>query len=348
VASRPSPGSDERVRQVSPLRRLAARPDLGALVGAVVIFAFFAAQSEVFRSPTGIANWLYPASTLGIMAVAVSLLMIGGEFDLSAGVLTGSAGLVTAIMTTTYGVNVWVALSVSLGLAVCVGILNGVLVTKTRLPSLIATLATFLLLQGINLGGTKLLTDTTQVSGLSRVPGFEPVRVLLASTISIAGAEFPISIAWWIAITAVALYILNRSVFGNWILASGGDAIAARNAGVPVKRTKITLFITVSVCTWLTGNLIMARVDAVQSTTGIGVELIYVVAAVIGGCLLTGGLGSPLGAAVGALIFGMAQIGIIYVGWDADWFKAFLGAMLLLAVLTNGLVKRFAVRGAFA
>ncbi|WP_242471206.1 hypothetical protein [Blastococcus sp. TML/C7B] len=90
--------ADERLSAVGPLRRLLVKPELGALVGAVAVFAFFAVQSEVFRSARGIANWLDPASTLGIMAVAVALLMIGGHFDLSAGVMTGTTALTVAIV----------------------------------------------------------------------------------------------------------------------------------------------------------------------------------------------------------------------------------------------------------
>lgn len=344
TATAPTVESD-RMRKLPLWKRLAARPEIGAAIAAIVVFSFFAIQSPVFRSPDGIANWLYPASTLGIMAVAISMLMIGGEFDLSAGVMTGTAGLVTAVVAVRFEMNIILGLAVSLLVAILIGTINGLLVVKGKLPSLIATLATFLLLQGINLGGIKLLTDTTQISGLSRAGGYDIVQSLLGSTVTIGDAEFPISIFWWIGITAVATIVLMKTPFGNWVFAVGGDKVAARNTGVPVARTKMALFLYTSCSAWFVGNLVTVKLDAVQATTGIGVELIYVVAAVIGGTLLTGGFGSAVGAAIGALIFGMAQVGIIYLGWDSDWFKAFLGAMLLLAVATNSFVRRSALGG---
>src|SRR5437667_1571607 len=140
-------GADERVARVGLLRRLLVKPELGSLIGAVVIFAFFASLSNVFRSLEGVANWLDPASTLGIMAVAVALLMIGGHFDLSAGVQTGTAGLTVGILTTYYGLNTWLALALSLALVLAIGFVNGYLVMRTRLPSFIITLGTFLMLQ---------------------------------------------------------------------------------------------------------------------------------------------------------------------------------------------------------
>jgi simple sugar transport system permease protein len=122
----------------------------------------------------------------------------------------------------------------------------------------------------------------------------------------------------------------------------GGDDVASRNVGVPVRQTTITLFMLTSFAAWFIGNTQIVRLTSIQAQAGFGQELIYIVAAVIGGCLLTGGFGSAVGASVGALIFGMTSQGIVYAGWDADWFKFFLGAMLLLAVLANQYIRRFA------
>jgi simple sugar transport system permease protein len=188
---------------------------MGAIAAAIAVGLFFSLQSSVFRSPNGIANWLDPAATLGIMAVAVALLMIGGEFDLSAGVVTGTTGLTTAILVTSLGWNIFVALIISLVVALAIGFFNGYMVVTTRLPSLIITLAMFLFLRGVNLGGTKLLVGTTQVSGVSESPGYDFLHTIFGSTISLAGAEFSISILWWIVITAIAAYVLQRTRVGN-------------------------------------------------------------------------------------------------------------------------------------
>ncbi|WP_394834069.1 ABC transporter permease [Pendulispora rubella] len=336
---------DERVVDVGIARRLLARPELGAIIGAVIIFVFFASQSEVFRAPAGIANWLDPASTLGIMAIAVALLMIGGEFDLSSGVMTGTVGLTIGLLSSHYGLNLWLAIFASLGLALGIGFLNGYVTTRTGLPSFIITLGTFLMLQGLNLGVTKALTNTVLIEGIGRTQGYPLAQQLFASTVSIAGAEFRITILWWIAVTVLATYVLLRTRQGNWIFAVGGDARSARNVGVPAAKTKIALFMTTSGSAWLVGTMVALRLTTVQANQGIGDELIYIVAAVIGGCLLTGGFGSAVGASLGALIFGMTSQGIVYVGWDSDWFKFFLGAMLLLAVLANHGVRHYAEQG---
>lgn len=341
LSARPA-HTDERVAKLGLVRRLVLRPEIGSLIGAVVLFVVFAVSSAQFYSLAGIANWLDPASLFGIMAVAVALLMIGGHFDLSAGVLTGTAGLGIAVMTTKWGLNIWVALLVSLALCLAIGFFNGYMVTRTGLPSFIITLASFLMLQGLNLAVTKLITGTVSVGGMATVPYYETVRPILGSRISLFGVEFKIQIIWWIVVTAIGAYVLAQTRFGNWTFAVGGDAVASRNVGVPAKRTTITLFMTVSACAWLVGALKLIEQTSVQTSQGFGEELTYIVAAVIGGCLLTGGYGSVIGASIGALIFGMTSQGIVYAGLDSDWFKFFLGAMLLLAVLANQLVRRFA------
>ena len=334
--------ADERLTATGPLRKLLVTPELGALIGVVGVFTFFAVQSPVFRSARGVANWLDPASTLGIMAVAVALLMIGGHFDLSAGVMTATTALTVGIVAVEFRTSIWVGMAVALVVALAIGFLNGWLVIRTGLPSFIITLGTFLMLQGLNLGLTKLFTGTVTVGGIDEVPGYAAAEWVFASRVSIAGAEFRVAILWWLLVTALATWVLLRTPFGNWVFATGGDEVAARNVGVPARRTTITLFMTTSAAAWFVGTTLAVRLTSVQANTGIGQELIYIVAAVIGGCLLTGGFGSAIGASLGALIFGMTQLGIPYLRWDADWFYFFLGAMLLLAVLANRLVRRYA------
>jgi len=334
--------ADERLTATGPLRKLLVTPELGALIGVVGVFTFFAVQSPVFRSARGVANWLDPASTLGIMAVAVALLMIGGHFDLSAGVMTATTALTVGIVAVEFRTSIWVGMAVALVVALAIGFLNGWLVVRTGLPSFIITLGTFLMLQGLNLGLTKLFTGTVTVGGIDEVPGYAAAEWVFASRMSIAGAEFRVAILWWLLVTALATWVLLRTPFGNWVFATGGDEVAARNVGVPARRTTITLFMTTSAAAWFVGTTLAVRLTSVQANTGIGQELIYIVAAVIGGCLLTGGFGSAIGASLGALIFGMTQLGIPYLRWDADWFYFFLGAMLLLAVLANRLVRRYA------
>ena len=141
------------------------RPEIGALLAAIVVAIFFWTQNPLFLQLDGIANWTDVASTIGIPAVVVALLMIGGEFDLSAGVMTGSAGLMIGILATEVGMNIWIAIVLTLIAASGVGFLNGYMVMRTELPSFIVTLATFFVLQGVNLGVTKAITNQVTVCG---------------------------------------------------------------------------------------------------------------------------------------------------------------------------------------
>ncbi|GAA1314999.1 ABC transporter permease [Saccharothrix xinjiangensis] len=344
VTEGPATGSGPRAERPGPATRLVARPEVGALLGALLVFAFFSVATERFLSTAGVATWLDDASTLGIMAVAVALLMVGGEFDLSAGVLTASTALVTAVLATRLGWNTWLALLASLAFALAVGALNGWLVVRTGLPSFIVTLGTLLALQGLNLGVTRLVTGTVQVSGMRSADGYASAGFLFASTFPVGGAAFPVSILWWLLFTAVAAVVLLRTRFGNRVFAVGGSVGSARAAGVPVLRTKVLLFTTTAFAAWLVGTINILRFTSVQANQGIGLEFQYIIAAVIGGCLLTGGFGSAVGAAIGALIFGMARQGIVYANWNSDWFQLFLGVMLLAAVLVNNALRRRAER----
>ncbi|HUQ59026.1 MAG TPA: ABC transporter permease [Lentzea sp.] len=344
VTATAPPAADERLGRPKPMDQLIKRPEIGAMLGALLVFLFFSVVTEQFLSVGGAATWLDDASMLGIMAVAVALLMIGGEFDLSAGVMTASTALVTALLATRLGLNVWLSLLVSLVFALAVGALNGWLVMRTGLPSFIVTLGSFLALQGLNLGVTRLVTGSVQVSGMRETAGYESAGFLFASTFQIGGTSFYVSIIWWILFTVVASTVLMRTRFGNWIFAIGGAAQSSRAVGVPVMRSKILLFMTTAFAAWLVGSINILRYASVQANQGIGLEFQYIIAAVIGGCLLTGGFGSAVGAAIGALIFGMARQGIVYAGWNSDWFQLFLGVMLLAAVLVNNMLRRRAER----
>lgn len=331
-----SPGADERQVRVGVARSVFRRVEIGALIGGVAVWLLFAAVApDNWISVVGVARILDPASTLGIMAIAVALLMIGGEFDLSTGVMTGSAGLVAGLLATRMGWNLWPAMGAALVFALGVGYLNGMMVTRTGLPSFIVTLATYFALRGANVGVTRLVTEQVYVGGIDKTAGFDLARAVFNTGINVFGVEFRSSIIWWVVIGVVASWVLLRTKYGSWIFATGGDANAARNVGVPATRVKITLFMTTAAAAWLVGMMNIVRLRSAVASQGIGQEFIYIIAATIGGCLLTGGYGSVIGASIGAIIFGMAQVGIVFAGWDTDWFYSFLGVMLLAAVLVN-------------
>jgi simple sugar transport system permease protein len=335
--------TDERMAKTSTVTRLLRRPELGALIGAIVIYAMFAGVDStpngVFATITGTARWTDVASTVGIVAVPVALLMIAGEFDLSSGVMVGSSGLLCGVLTTEYGMSMWPAILVTFAFAAAIGLINGWLVMLTGLPSFIVTLAMFFSLKGINLGLTKSITGTVRVAGLSGVDGFDSAHKVFASTFW-APYDYYIAVVWWVGITLLATLVLTKTRFGNWIYAVGGDSNAARNAGVPVRRTKITMFVCTSMAAALVGMISVTRLGSMQAGQGVGNEFVYIIAATVGGCLLTGGFGSPIGASIGASIIGMAFIGIAYAGWNTDWQSLFLGVILFAAVLVNTFISK--------
>jgi simple sugar transport system permease protein len=362
VRSKSALSQDERLLATPMLARLMRRPELGAVAGTVAVFLFFAAvagHSGMF-SALGIVNFLEISAEIGILATAVSLLMIGGEFDLSIGSTIAFTGMVLALLVTQLGWPVWAGVLAAFATAIVIGWCNGFLVMRTGLPSFIVTLASMFILRGATLVSARGFTGVTQVPYVTQ--GAENdfiVRIMSGTTghglfvwlahhgwiaLRSDGQPFadgiPVSILWWIGLSIVATWILLRTRFGNWIFAVGGDANAARNVGVPVAKVKIVLFILTACTATLLAMIQVLTAGSADTLRGTQREFEAIIAAVIGGNLLTGGYGSAIGAMFGALIFGTVSTGIFYTGVDTDWFKIFLGAMVLIAVLFNDFVRR--------
>lgn len=310
------------------MRRLP--PELTALAGAIIVWLVFAiAGGSAFRSVGASRAILDAAAPLAILAVAVAMLMIGGEFDLSIGSIIGACSMFVMVMVQHYEVPLMIALIVSLAFALAAGFTNGYIVTRTGLPSFIVTLASLFLLRGLAIAVTRLVTRRTQLGGLNEVAGYD-----------VANSLFGSAITWAVIIAAMGAWILHRTHWGNWIFGTGGSADAARRAGVPVASVKIALFMTTAFAAWLVAVLQLMRYTGADALRGEQQEFRAIIAAVIGGTLLTGGYGSVIGAVVGAIIFGMVQQGIVITGIDADWFQVFLGIMLIIAVLANTYARK--------
>jgi ribose/xylose/arabinose/galactoside ABC-type transport system permease subunit len=611
---------DERLAYRGVFQRLFIRPEIGAMIGVVGLWVFFWAVSVPFGTAGGTASLVDFASTpLGIMAVAVSMLMVGGEFDLSAGAMTGAMGILVILLSLEAGtrggagLNLWIAIPLSLGIALAIGYWNGFLVERTKLPSFIITLGTFFILIGAKLGFSKLIVDQVQVGDIRNASGYDFWRPVFASEwrrndhqwgqrdtvflvlillaialvvlataemqfarrragasplglplfgaglagvvagvvvlhqtdgtsgnylgaaiiaagtivglvgfglwrfaalgergpialggevglflgLGLAGfaaaivvaavmdpydasnlffpfthqglratlflvfiaagatamflalararrvgaatrsvvvgafaatlvvmaffvqsqsestkfraeafsvilavamlvtawlvlgllfaerdrvhhhadrigarfliaagvlgtaaflvrllfttpdeieaginpATFSIRTLWFAGFTTVCVFVLGKTRFGSWTFAVGGNKEAARQVGVPAARTKTQLFMLVSGAAWLVGMLLAFRLNTIQANTGNGEEFEYIIAAVVGGTLLTGGYGTALGGALGAIIIAEATLGIPYARWNSDWRFLFLGVTLLLAVLANRAIR---------
>ena len=337
--------TSERMLRTNTLRRLLVRPETGAVAGAIAVWIFFAivAGGSGFLTTRGASSYLSVSAELAIQAVPVALLMIGGEFDLSVGSIVGATGMIIAILSTQFGWNIWASIVVALIFAVLVGMLNGYLVIRTGLPSFIVTLGTAYILLGATTGITSIVTNgLTVVNGIDQAPGYNSAHAIFATALG-GGEQFPIEIIWALALVALATWLLLGTSFGNWIFGVGGDAHAARNIGVPVTRVKILLFIGTAVCSCLLAIILDVKFTNADVLRGQGNEFYAIVAAVVGGVLLTGGYGSAIGAMFGALVFGIVEEGIVFAGVNAEWYKAVIGLILLLAVLLNSYVRKLAM-----
>jgi simple sugar transport system permease protein len=353
---------DERLKTTSLATRAMRRPELGAAAGLVLVTIFFLATADPSMfTLAGVMNVLAPAAQLGILAIAAALLMIGGEFDLSIGSMIAFTGLIFGALLVQSGLPLIAAIGLTFVFAALLGGINGQVVIRTKLPSFIVTLAFLFILRGLSLVGLKWVTGgSTQLRGIGERAGEGPVREIF-SGVAFEGlfawlaahditAKFangaptvtgvPVSILWFVGFAAVATWILLRTRVGNWIFAAGGDANAARNSGVPVARVKTGLFMLTACAATLVAVLTVLDAGSTDARRGFQKEFEAIIAAVIGGCLLTGGYGSAIGAFFGAIIFGMVSIGLTYTRFDSDWFQVFLGAMLLLAVLFNNFIRK--------
>ncbi len=360
-------GADERLAAANWFTKLLRRPEAGAaggLVATIVIFALLPGAANLY-SLQGAMTFLTLSAELGIIATATALLIIAGEFDLSIGSMIGFAGVVIGLTVRELGFPLWGGIASAFAVAVLVGYLNGLIVVRTRLPSFIVTLASLFILRGLSIAITRAVTGRTQIpyilddvpdpatAGLFNGHVFTGFFRWMADQGWIAarsdGIPFvtgiPASIVWWLAITAAAGYVLTQTRYGNWIFATGGDQEVARNVGVPVGRVKISLFICTACAATLLAIIQVMEAGSADTTRGLLKEFEAIIAAVIGGVLLTGGYGTVYGVLFGSLIFGLVQMGIFYTGIDTDWFKVFLGLVILAAVLVNTYIRTKALGG---
>ena len=350
----PAPAS-ERLRQVSPIQRLLAKPAAGALVIVVFVWLVFLVLS-VIRNPTsggdlppfltlpGVLNYVGVASQIGIIATSVALLMIAGEFDLSVGSLVGFSGIVIGICATVWGLPIWLSILISMVVTTGLGVLNGLIVVRTGLPSFIVTLATLFIIAGMSsvlvLSATNITFISIDKVAIAADPLAQFFNWKLSFKFGQATSDLYVSVVWWILVAIVGAYVLSRRKFGNWIAGVGGSPIAARNLGVPVARVKIMLFAATAFSASILAACQSMQFASADIQRGTGYELTAITTAVIGGCLLTGGYGSVAGTALGALALGMANIGIVYASINADWYKVAIGVLLLAAVVLNNFIRR--------
>lgn len=317
---------------------LLRRPEAGAFLGMVFVFIFFAIfGGSNFTSFAGAASWLNVAANLGIIAIPIGFLMIAGELDISIGAMVPAASMSIGIISGYYGLPIPVGIAVTLGFAVVIGLINGTIVIKTAVPSLIVTMGTLFAVAGLTLFLSIFITKTTAVA-LTAPPWAKAIFG------SFYFSSYQVIIAWWLALTGLYVYFLHFSPWGNWLFAMGGDRESARNAGIPTNRFTVALFVLSSVSAAFVGMAQTILFGAAQVSAGMSFIFNSIISVVVGGVLLTGGFGSVIGIFFGTLTFAMVNQGIYFTDFDRNLSSLIIGVMLLIAVLTNNTFRELAMR----
>lgn len=319
------------------LDSLFRRPEAGAFLGMVFVALFFAIfGSSHFVSAGGVASWLNVAANLGIIAIPIGFLMIAGELDISIGSMVPAASMTMGIISGYYDMPMWMGIIGSLLFGATIGLINGIIVVRTNVPSLIVTLGTLFAVAGLTLGLSVMITGSTSVS--LKAP--EMTKMFFGSFV---GDSFQVIIFWWVALTALYVYFLHYSPWGNWLFALGGDKVSARNAGIPTDKLTIGLFVLSSTSAAFVGLCQTILFNSAQVSTGMSFIFNTIISVVIGGVLLTGGFGSVLGIFFGTITFAIVNQGIYFTDFDRNLSSLIIGVMLLAAVLMNNTFRQMAL-----
>lgn len=310
------------------------KPELAALVLLVLLALVFENRSHgIFLSAENLRGVLGLIPETGLVAVGVTLLMIAGEFDLSVGSMFALMPMVAAKFMEADMAFV-PAVAIGLGVCVVVGLLNGLITLKFGIPSFITTLGMLFIARSL----------TVVISG-----GFPPLLPddlpnWLFTVFIGPGGLIRMSLLWFVGISLLAAALLSLTNFGNWIKSTGGFLEAASSMGIPTNTVKIVCFVICSLCAGFAGLIEVLRLGSPLPSIGVGLELQAVAAAVIGGTALTGGIGTILGAIVGALLIRVIDNGLVLSQVDANWFQFAIGALTILAVIGNSWLRRTARR----
>jgi len=316
---------------------IARRPEAGSLVGLVIVYVFFAILGgAVFVGAPGWSSWLNIAAEVGIVALPVGLLMIAGELDISVGSVIPASSMTAAIVSGHYELPAVIGIVAALGVGLLVGFVNGYLVVRTRIPSLIVTIGTMFAVMGLTLGFAVLIAGSTSVF---LVPD-AATKTILGTFI---GGMFNVSMFWWAGFAAAIFYLLHISPLGNWIFAVGGDLDSARNAGIPVRKLTISLYMLSGFAAAFVGVLQLMTYQSAQVAAGQSFIFNSIMCVVIGGVLLTGGAGSVIGIVIGTMTFAVVNQGIYFSGLDPNVGSLIIGALLLGAVLSNDTFRKLAL-----
>lgn len=317
---------------------LLRRPAAASVLSLLGVLAFYVVIGGVdLGKLMGAASWVNYAARIGIVALAVAMLMISGEIDISIGAMIPAGAMTTAIISGHYELPIIYGILGALAIGVLVGLFNGLLAVKTSVPTLIITLGTLVAMQGIVLAGSKLLT------GAASVPLRAPDWAKTVFGDFLFGGSHQVVILWWIALAVVFWFVMHQTKYGNWIFAIGGDRESACNAGIPVDKITVLLFVGTATAASFVGMCHAILFNSAQVSGGMNDIFNVIVSVVVGGVLLTGGFGSIAGVFVGTITFAVVIKGIDFTSIDRNWANLIIGVMLLIAVGLNETFRKKAL-----
>lgn len=317
------------------IRRLVAKPEFGPLILLIAELLVFWSINPEFLSPLNISNTLTFTVELGLIALAMTLLMTSGEFDLSVGSLFGFTPVLMWTLFNGGLTSLPVAFVIGLTVAALVGYVNGLFVTRLKIPSFLVTLGMLLVVRGTALFITDGFPQRTWVAG------DQWLAQLLVGDFHIGPFRIYASLFWFLLAVVILGYVLTETKAGNWIQASGGNPNAARARGVNVDRTKIALFMLSAMMSAFAGIISSIRTSAANPNSGTGYELEVIAMVVIGGTALGGGRGTIIGTLIGILMLRIMRNGIVLIGVPGLAYNIFIGAIILgMMVLHSGLERR--------
>ncbi len=314
--------------------RLSYYPEIVAIISFVLIFIFFAYRAENFLSLLSLTNIVSLASIKGVMVVGVAILMISGEFDLSVGSILGVASYVFALAILA-GAPPILALLLVLVVSALLGLINGLIVVKTGIPSFIATLGTMLAYRGVARALGRGEYSRYVAEGRPFLFDLFNGDLPLINNLSAQPGNLRTGVFWFIGFVIIAAIIMNKTRYGNWVYATGGNRAAALAQGVKTNSVIIFNFILTAVMAGFAGVMGFAWRMVVDPRRGQGFELITVAACVIGGIWMKGGYGKILGAAMGILLLQMVEQGLVLMGVSIELFQATVGLILIVAVVIS-------------
>lgn len=316
------------------LQRLIARPEFGPFVLLVLEIVVFQAINPNFLSAQNISNTLAFTVELGLIALAMTLLMTSGEFDLSVGSVFGFSPVLMWTLFNAGVTSLEASFVIAIVVAMFIGLVNGWFVTKLKIPSFLVTLGMLLVVRGTALfitNGFPQRTWSSEGSWLANI---------LVGDFFIGPFRLYMSLFWFILTIIVLGYVLTQSRIGNWIQAAGGNPGAATARGVKVNKVKIGLFMLSSALAALAGIISSIRTASANPNSGTGYELEVIAMVVIGGTALTGGRGTIIGTVLGILILRVMRNGIVMIGVPGLAYNIFIGAIILGMMALHSWLER--------